>query len=190
MADVGLAQAGIGQPTAAQAHRRTDGWHRGFTNTSAEDAQMWWNSFHLFKNFKELTDQRALAIFPLMKDGAMTWYLRQPAATKANWAGLQDAFKERYFPQAINKWKQTSQIWLMKQRTGQSATDFMSDVDLEASRVVIEGDQLRCVILQGLLPNIRQFVVTREGNDVNSLRKWLTVADASAIQDPRTRSRR
>ena len=33
------------------------------------------------------------------------------------------------------------------------------------------GDQLRCVVFQGLLPHVRQFVVTREGNDVNSLRK-------------------
>ena len=29
-----------------------------------------------------------------------------------------------------------------------------------------------------------KFVVTREGNDVNSLRKWLTVSDAAAIPHP------
>ena len=40
------------------------------------------------------------------------------------------------------------------------------------------------VIVKWLLPNIRQFVVTREVNDVNSLRRWLTVADAAAIPDP------
>ena len=66
----------------------------------------------LFKNFKELTDQRALAIFPVMlKEGAMTWYIGQLAATKTNWTTLQDVFKERYFPQEINKWKQTSHVW-------------------------------------------------------------------------------
>ena len=67
----------------------------------------------------------------------------------------------------------------MKQRSGQSASDYMSAVELEASRAGIEGDQLRCVIVQALLSNIRQFVVTREDNDVNSLRRWLTVADGS-----------
>ena len=108
-----------------------------FTGTSAEDAQLWWNSFHLFKNFKELTDQRALAILPLvLTDGAMTWYLGQSAATKANLAGLENAFKERYFPQEINKWKQTSQIWSMKQRTGQSSSDYMSAVE---RRPVVPG---------------------------------------------------
>ena len=115
MTDVGLAQDGTGQPPAAQAANFSskDRWlsPRKFTGTSAEDAQLWWNSFHLFKNFKELTDQRALAMFPLMlKDGAMTWYLGQSAATKANCAGLQDAFKERYFPQEINKRKRTSPV--------------------------------------------------------------------------------
>ena len=61
----------------------------------------------------------------------------------------------------------------------------MSTVELEASRAAIEGDRLRCVIVQGSLPNIRQFEVTREGNDVNSLRRWLTVADAAAVPDPK-----
>ena len=78
MADVGLGQDGTGQLPAAQAadFSSKDGWlaPRKFTDTSAEDAQLRWNSFHLFKNFKELTDQRALTIFPLMlKDGDLTW---------------------------------------------------------------------------------------------------------------------
>ena len=73
----------------------------------------------------------------------------------------------------------------MKQLTCQSATDFMAAVELEASRARIEEDQFMCVIVQGLLPNIRQFVVTREGNDANSLRRWFTVADAAAVPDPK-----
>ena len=71
----------------------------------------------------------------------------------------------------------------MKQGKEQSATDFMSRVELEASRAGITRDQLMCVVVQGLLPHVPQFVVTREGNDVNSLRKWLTVADAAAEPD-------
>ena len=112
MADQGQAQAPAdsgGQPPTAQASEISskDGWltPMKFSGTSSEDAQLWWCSFELFMNFKELTDQRALAIFPLMlKDGAMTWYLGQSAATETNWTTLQDAFKERYFPQEINKW--------------------------------------------------------------------------------------
>ena len=156
------------------------------TGTSAEETQLWWNSFHLFKNFKELTDQRMLAIFPLvLTDGTMTWFFGQSAATKANWAGLQDTFKERYFPQDNQQVEAGITGLVMKQRTGQSVSDYMSAVELEASRAEIEGDQLRCVIIQGLLPNIRHFVVTREGNDVNSLRRWLTVAYAAAVPDPK-----
>ena len=72
----------------------------------------------------------------------------------------------------------------MKQSKEQSATDFMSQVELEASRSGIMGDQWRCVVVQGILSHVRQFVVTCEGNDVNSLRKWLAVADAAAESDP------
>ena len=80
MADLGQAQAPAddgGQPPAAQASEVSskDGWlaPMKFSGTSSEGAQLWWSSFELFMNFKELTDQRALAIFPLMlKEGAMT----------------------------------------------------------------------------------------------------------------------
>ena len=71
----------------------------------------------------------------------------------------------------------------MKQKAGQSAIDYMACVEMEARRAGIEGDQLRCVIIRGLLPNTCQFVVTREGNDIASLRKWLTVPDAAAVPD-------
>ena len=70
----------------------------------------------------------------------------------------------------------------MKQKAGQSAIDYMACVEMEARRAGI-GDQLRCVIIQGLLPNTRQFAVTREGNDIASLRKWLTVSDAAAVPE-------
>ena len=75
----------------------------------------------------------------MLKEGAMIWYLGQSAATKTNWTTLQNVFKERYFPQEINKWKQTSQVWSLKQGKEQSAIDFLSQVELEASRAGIKG---------------------------------------------------
>ena len=107
MANTGMAEDGTGQPPTAPATNfaSKDGWlaPMKFTGTSSEEAQLWWSSSQLYKNFKELIDSRALAIFPLMlKDGAMTWYLGQPEATKTDWAALQDAFKDRYFPQEMN----------------------------------------------------------------------------------------
>ena len=77
----------------------------------------------------------------------------------------------------------------MKQKAGQSAIDYMACVELESRRAEIEEDQLRYVIVQGLLPNTRQFIVTREGNDINSLRKWLTVAMQQQYRTPKKTSR-
>ena len=73
----------------------------------------------------------------------------------------------------------------MKQKTGQSAIDFMASVEIQARQAGIKGDQLRCAIVQGLLPNTIHVVVTREGKDINSLRKWLTVVDVAAVPDPK-----
>ena len=100
MAEAGNAQGGADQPPAAPATVSVskDGWlaPKKFAGTSLEDAQLWWSSFQLYKNFKEFTNPRALAVFPLMlKDGAMTWYLGQPEATKTDWAALQEAFRKK-----------------------------------------------------------------------------------------------
>ena len=105
----------------------------------------------------------------MLRDEAMTWYLEHFTATKTDWTLLQAAFKERYFPQEINRWIQTSQIWSMKQGKDQSEANFMFAAEVEPGRAEITEDQLRCVVAQGLLPYIRQLVVTREGTDVNSL---------------------
>lgn len=56
------------------------------------------------------------------------------------------------FSQEINRWKQASQVWSMKQGKDQSAVDFMSAVEVEAGGALITEDQFRCVVLQGLLP--------------------------------------
>ena len=74
-------------------------------------------------------------------------------------------------------------MWSKKQGKNQSAVDFMSAVEVEAGRAKMTGDKLRCVVVQGLFPHVRQFVVTREGTDANSLTKWLTAADAAAEPD-------
>ena len=68
----------------------------------------------------------------------MTWYLDQPDITKTDWAALQDAFKERYFPQEMNRWKLTSEVWSTKQKAGQFAIDYMACVELEARRAEID----------------------------------------------------
>ena len=72
----------------------------------------------------------------------------------------------------------------MKQGKDQSAVDSISAVEVEAGRVGITREQLRSVLVQGLVPYVRQYVVTLEGNDVNSLRKWLAVADTAAEPGP------
>ena len=120
-----MVQSNAGQPQTASAadFASKDGWlaPMKFTSTSSEDEQLWWSSFQLYKNLKVITDPRTLVIFPLMlKDRVMTWYLGQPEVTKTDWAALQIAFKERYFPQEMNRYKQTSEVWSMKQKAGQS----------------------------------------------------------------------
>ena len=94
---------GGGHLPAAQASdfSSKDGWlaPTKLSETSSEYAQLWWDLFDLFKNFKELYDQRALAIFPLMlREGAMTWYIGQPTPTKPTTR----CCRLRHFPQEIN----------------------------------------------------------------------------------------
>ena len=78
MAEADQVQDGAGPPPATPAadFSSKDGWLASmkFTGTSAEDAQLWWNSFQLLKNFEELTNQRG--DFPSdVKRWGHKWYL-------------------------------------------------------------------------------------------------------------------
>ena len=64
----------------------------------------------------------------------------------------------------------------MKQGKNQSSL-------VKTGRDKIAEDQLRCAVVEGLLPHVGQFVVTREGTDISYRRKWLAVADSAAEPD-------
>ena len=63
--------------------------------------------------------------------------------------------------------------------------DFMTSVEEEAARSQIAVDQISNIVIQGLKPNIRQFVIGKEINDLPSLRKWIAVADTAAVSETR-----
>ena len=61
--------------------------------------------------------------------------------------------------------------------------DFMTSVEEEAARSQIAVDQISNIVIQGLKPNIRQFVIGKEINDLPSLTKWIAVADTAAVSE-------
>ena len=72
----------------------------------------------------------------------------------------------------------------MKQKMNQSSDDFMTSIEVEASLSQIAVDQISNID-QGLKPYIRQFVLGKEINDLPSLRKWIAVADTTAVSETR-----
>ena len=73
----------------------------------------------------------------------------------------------------------------MKQKMNQSSVDFMTSIEVEASLSQIAVDQISNIVIQGLKPNIRQFVLGKEIKDLPSLRKWIAVADTAAVSETR-----
>ena len=73
----------------------------------------------------------------------------------------------------------------MKQKMKQSSIDFMTSIEVEAARSQIAVDQISNIVIQGLKPNIRQFVLGKEIDDLPSLRKWIAVADTAAVSETR-----
>ena len=72
----------------------------------------------------------------------------------------------------------------MKQKTGQSAIDFMASVEIQARQAGIKGDQLRCAIVQGMLPNTIQEMCIHAAYPIDVKER---VLPRSASQSPTAR---
>lgn len=140
-------------------------------NTEKEDAKLWLTRFQLFANTKGLTANKAKSTLPLFfKENALRWYISLPDNVKDDFDSLKDAFLNRYGPDERTKWKRTAALYQLQQGIHQSVEDFITLVMAQAADVDLQEDQIQVIVLNGLKPNIRQFVIQKQYRDLDELR--------------------
>jgi hypothetical protein len=77
-----------------------------FTGAHGQDPKIWLASLGNYSDYKDLTDEKKLALFKLrLGDTARDWLIALPDAHKDTFAHLSAAFIARFQPQEIEKYK-------------------------------------------------------------------------------------
>ena len=153
-----------------------------FEGNVTEDAKIWLTRFELYTASKGIKDAAAKATLPLFfKDKALKWYINLSQEVKGNYLELKAAFLKRYGPDNTMIWQRTTTLFQRKQLVNESAEDFVSDIIASGSDLNIPEEQIRHIIVSGLRPHIRQFVLQKQTETIDELRSAAKLAELTTI---------
>ena len=123
-------------------------------------------------------------LFPLfLKGPAYVWYASLDSQTKSDFTKLSTAFLERYRPSPILKFARVSQLFKERQGT-EKVLDFMDRIIHECHLVQLSEDIIQQILLNGLLPAIRTFVLQNQPQTVQKLKELAVLAEVSISTVP------
>jgi len=93
-----------------------------------------------------------------------------PATTNSTFlSGHGGSFKKRYGLSEAEKWKAEKEIWARVQGADESVQNYVTAMQLMANKVSMSSDTLKKAIIQGLLPELRLFVLNAHAQDIQEL---------------------
>ena len=134
-----------------------------FSPLTTTDAGLWLRNFERYCKLRGWNEDQTTAAFPLyLKDSAVMWYDAVPEAIQKKYADLKKTFMDRFMPTSINSWKESGVFLNTKQGPNQSVEEFCEEVHRLAVPLKKGEQDIKDVIIRGLLPHIRQFVLTKD----------------------------
>jgi len=127
------------------------------------------------------TDQ--LAAFPLyLKDGAIDWYDTLGQDVRNNMEQLLKEFQSFFCPSPIDHVLQAESVFTRVQRPNERVRDYVSAVQKLARRLpALDEGILKCIILRGLRPNIKAFVLQQRADTIAEILEATRVAESAGI---------
>ena len=153
-----------------------------FCGRDDENGQSWLENFELWLQFRGINGERkAAALALLLKDKAAAWYQSLPADKKNTFNDLRASFAERYGRARLAQWQQAGLVWTLEQQQQQSVDDFIAAVTNAARNAGLTDEQRMQVIIKGLRPSIRQWVLRQQPANIEDLRVAAKMAEQTEL---------
>jgi len=133
------------------------------------DADIWLAHFHRYIEYRQLSDDDVVAMFPLfLKDAAIDWYETLSGEVKESWKSLKDDFNSYFGKSPLDIFFAQETLLTRVQREGEKARDYVAQMQKLASKMPgLANDLLLWTILRGLRPQIKA-VVIQQKNDIKT----------------------
>ena len=171
---------------------------RTFRGKRSEDVNKFINELEWsFQLSKAETDKVKVALLVgALRDTAKEWVyginLGKPGADGTlvgagpglitTYEGLKEALIER-FPRQDDEWEDFSAVFGAKQSSGQSVDDFLENIEKHAAAGKIADSQVVKAAVQGLKPEIKKFVRSRDVETLAELKKWARRAEQLELEE-------
>ena len=158
-----------------------------FTGKGSTDAERWWKSFDRYISYKEMGEAQAIKFFPLrMKESALDWYESLSDNATNSIAAIRTSFLERYGPTQNQAWAKVSELFNRKQKQSENVQDYIAHMSREAKIVKLPDAQLYQAIINGILPNIRPFILQSKPETIDDIKEAARTVEGSTsnTQDP------
>jgi len=133
-----------------------------FKGTTSEDAEAWLRHFKNYCAYREFTDDKTKALFRVMLvDSAAVWLDSLTQAIGDDWEVLKREFLKRYTTPEFLKYKHANDLFNCKQET-KSVDDYTAFMQKLASQIAAQDDILRFAVINGLRPEIKNYVTMQQ----------------------------
>ena len=150
-----------------------------FKGLVTEDADRWLKRFQSYADYCNMNDERKLRIFRLMVEGAAeVWYNGLANAVKANWGQLEAAFTAKYINANHLNWLKEQHLFARMQAPGECVESYITDVRQKCNQLQKGEGETRSIILRGLLPSIKAFVISQQPETLDELEAKAKLAES------------
>jgi len=103
-----------------------------------------------------------------------------PEETRDDFEQLKAAVLKRYGPNDSIKWKRTVALY-SKQKGDTRVEDFMAEMLSETSKLGLDEEQTKPIILNGLRPDICQFMKQQKPKNLQDIQKTAQLAQETCV---------
>ena len=150
-----------------------------FKGMTTEDADRWIKNFLSYAEFCNMDNQRKARIFPLMVDGAAeVWYNGLGNEVKTNWHQLEQAYRQKYIAANNLNWLKEQGLFARIQAPGELVETYITDVRQKCDQLQKGEAETRSIILRGLQPTIKAFVIGQQPATLEDLETKAKLAES------------
>ena len=161
-----------------------------FTGKQHDSADRWIKTFHLYTKFKNIPDEMKTDLFKLlMAEDAADWVTTHPGIGEMSFDELAEAFSQRFGLSEAQKWRAESDLWRRQQGPTETVDQYVTDLRLKANRVAMAEEQLIKIILQGIRPELRLFVLNAKCKTITHLLEVARTCEAARAADTNTNTK-
>ena len=158
-----------------------------FRGMASEDADRWLKRFLSYAEYCNMDEEKKLRIFRLMVEGAAeVWFCGLADGIKQNWDLLQEAFNHKYIDANNLTWLKEQCLLNRVQSPRESVEVYITDVRQKCSQLQKGEAETKTIILRGLLPEIKAFVIGQQPETLDDLEAKTRLAESIESMKPKS----